>query len=275
MSERSAPTAGRGLTRGLAAAGAGALLLALATACTSYYEVPIEVPIAAKLDVEKYNRILVAGFVTQTNENIDLDAETVRLLRNQLATRSNLQVLDADIEPLGDFSEKTLEQSGMLEKFKEIEDKATSEGDEQISRQEWIDLEQDKILEDEEFWKEIGEEYQNPLIVSGKLSFSSESRSGLVRNDRYTRDAFNRPQLVRSNTFQERTGFVLNAEFYFIEGETGRTIHRERFTEEVIYGRDEQTSALSSYFELMDRLLPNFLSILSPQTFRGTRILLK
>ena len=275
MSERSAPTAGRGRTEGLGTAGAAALLLALATACTSYYEVPIEVPIAAKLNVEKYSRILVAGFVTQTNENIDLDAETVRLFRNQLRTRSTLQVLDAEIEPLGDFSEKTLEQSGMLEKFKEIEDKAKSEGEEQISRQEWIDLEQDKLLEDEEFWKEIGEEYQNPLIVTGKLSFSSESRSGLVRNDRYTRDAFNRPQLVRSNTFQERTGYVLNAEFYFIEGETGRTIHRERFTEEVIYGRDEQTSALSSYFELMDRLLPNFLSILSPQTFRGTRILLK
>ena len=278
MSERSAPTAGRGRTEGrpgVVTAGAAALLLALATACTSYYEVPIEVPIAAKLDVEKYNRILVAGFVTQTNENMDLDAETVRLLRNQLRTRSKLQVLDAEIEPLGDFSEKTLEQSGMLEKFKEIEDKAKSEGEEQISRQEWIDLEQDKILEDEEFWKEIGEEYQNPLIVTGKLAFSSESRSGLVRNDRYTRDAFNRPQLVRSNTFQERTGYVLNAEFYFVDGATGRTIHRERFTEEVIYGRDEQTSALSSYFELMDRLLPNFLSILSPQTFRGTRILLK
>jgi len=275
MSERSAPTAGRGRTEGLGTAGAAALLLALATACTSYYEVPIEVPIAAKLNVEKYNRILVAGFVTQTNENIDLDAETVRLLRNQLRTRSKLQVLDADIEPLGDFSEKTLEQSGMLEKFKEVEDKAKSEGEEQISRQEWIDLEQDKVLEDEEFWREIGEEYQNPLIVTGKLAFSSESRSGLVRNDRYTRDAFNRPQLVRSNTFQERTGYVLNAEFYFVDGATGRTIHRERFTEEVIYGRDEQTSALSSYFELMDRLLPNFLSILSPQTFRGTRILLK
>lgn len=276
MSERSAPTGGRDRTeRGRLTAGAAALLAALASGCTTYYEVPIEVPISAKLDVEKYNRILVAGFVTQSNENIDLDAETIRLLRNQLRTRSNLQVLDADIEPLGDFSEKALEQSGMLEKFKEVEERAKSEGEEQISRQEWIDLEQDKVLEDEEFWKEIGEEYQNPLIVTGKLAFSSESRSGLVRNDRYTRDAFNRPQLVRSNTFQERTGYVLATEFYFIEGETGRTIHRERFTEEVIYGRDEQTSALSSYFELMDRLLPNFLSILSPQTFRGTRILLK
>src|SRR3970282_2596396 len=108
-----------------------------------------------------------------------------------------------------------------------------------------------------------------------RLALTSQSRSGLVRTHRYTRDAFNRPQLGRSNTFQERTGYVLNAEFYFIEGETGRTIHRERFTEEVIYGRDEQTSALSSYFELMDRLLPHFLRLLSPPTLRGTRILLK
>ena len=243
--------------------------------CTSYYEIPIEVPISAKLDVSKYNRILVATFTTQSNENLDLDSETVRLLRNQLRMRSSLQVLDADVEPLGDFSEKTLEESGMLQKFKEEEAKAKAEGEEQISRQEWIDLEQDKLLQDEEYWKKLGEEYQNPLIVTGKLSFGSESRSGFVRNDRYERDAFNRPTLVRSNTFQERTGYVLNAEFYFIDGQTGRSIHRERFTEEVIYGREEQSSALSSYFELMDRLLPNFLTILSPQTFRGTRVLLK
>jgi hypothetical protein len=32
---------------------------------------------------------------------------------------------------------------------------------------------------------------------------------------------------------------------------------------------------LSSYFELMDRLLPGFLSTLSTQTIRGSRILLK
>jgi hypothetical protein len=282
MSERSAPIGDRARTesggpRPRARIGAALAILSAAVlaSCTSYYEVPIEVPISAKLDVSKYNRILVATFTTQTNENLDLDAETIRLLRNQLKMRSNLQIVDAEIEPLGDFSEKTLEESGMLQKFKEEEAKARAEGEEQISRQEWIDLEQDKILEDEAFWKKVGEEYQNPLIVTGKLSFGSESRSGFVSNDRYVRDSFNRPTLVRSNTFQERTGYVLNAEFYFIDGETGRSIHRERFTEEVIYGRDEQTSALSSYFELMDRLLPNFLTILSPQTFRGTRVLLK
>ena len=280
MKERSEPTDvldRSRIRRSARFVGVGLALLALASfpACTSYYEVPIEVPISAKLDVTKYQRILVASFATQSNENLDLDSETTRLLRNQLRMRSNLQIVDAEVEPLGDFSEETLKQNGQLEKFQEMEETAKADGEEEISRQEWIDLEQDKLLEDEEYWKQLGEEYQEPLIVSGKLRFGSESRSGFSQRDRYVRDSFNRPQLQRNNVFQERTGYVLNAEFYFIDGTTGRTIHRERFTEEVIYGRDEQTSALSSYFELMDRLIPNFLSILAPQRFRGTRILLK
>jgi len=276
MREKSDPTGGRAGTDWRRSPLFFSLLLGVfVVSCTSYYEVPIEVPIDAKLDISRFNRILVASFTTQTNERLDLDSETVRLLRNQLRMRSNLQVLDAEVEPLGDFSQEALEDAGLLIEFAEIEEKARADGEEEISQQEWIDLEQDKLLEDEDYWMQLGEEYQNPLIVTGKLSFGSESRSGFTRRDRYTRDAFNRPQLQRSQQFQERTGFTLNAEFYFIDGETGRTIHRERFSEEVIYGRDEQTSALSSYFELMDRLLPNFLSILSPQTFRGTRILLK
>ena len=276
MRERSEPTDGlvktkRGvLTASLVAA------VALVTSCTrGYYEVPIEVPIAAKLNVAEYKRILIAGFTTQTSLNLDLDSETVRLLKNQLRMRSTLQVVDAELEPLGDFSEPSLKQSGLVEQVEEMEKQARAEGEEEISRQEWIDLEQDKLLEDEDYWQGVGEEYQNPLIITGKLRFGTESRSGYSRSDRYTRDAFNRPRLERSNIFHERTGFTLNAEFYFIDGETGGTIHRERFTEEVIYGRDEQASALSSYFELMERLIPNFLSILSPQTFRGTRILLQ
>ncbi len=253
----------------------GALLATSLGSCTNYYEIPIEVPVSAKLDVSDYNRVLVASFVTQTTEDLDLDAETVRLLRNQLRTRSELRVLEADLAPLGDFSESTLKGTGKLEQFRRLEEEARAEGEEEISRQEWIDMEQDKLLADSDYWKKIGEEYQDPLIVSGRLTFSSEARSGFARGDRYVRDAYGRPRLVRSTQFQERTGFVLAAEFYFIDGRTGKSIHRERFTEEVIYGQDEKTSALSSYFELMDRLLPNFLSILSPQTFRGTRILLK
>ncbi len=249
--------------------------LGLASGCTTYYEVPIEVPISAKLDLSRFNRVLVASFATRSSEPMDLDSETVRLLRNQLRTRSRLQVIEGEVTPLGDFSEPSLKETGKLEEFKEREKEAKAEGEEPISQQEWVDMEQEKLLADEDYWRRIGEEYQNPLIVTGRLSFNSESRSGFIRGDRYVRDVYGRPQLMRSQRFQERTGYVMAAEFYFIDGATGKAIHRERFTEEVIYRAEEKTSALSSYFELMDRLLPNFLSILSPQKIRGTRILLK
>ena len=73
----------------------------------------------------------------------------------------------------------------------------------------------------------------------------------------------------------ERKGFTLTAEFYFIDGKTGATLHKEKFSEEVLYAEDQRISPLSSYFELMDRLLPNFLGVLTPQRIRGTRVLLR
>ena len=58
-------------------------------------------------------------------------------------------------------------------------------------------------------------------------------------------------------------------------GRTGAQLHSESYHEEVYYAAGESTPALSSYFELMDRLLPGFLSTLSTQKIRGSRILLK
>jgi hypothetical protein len=43
----------------------------------------------------------------------------------------------------------------------------------------------------------------------------------------------------------------------------------------VLYSTQTNTPALSSYFELMDKIVPNFLSALSSQKIKGTRVLLK
>ena len=52
-------------------------------------------------------------------------------------------------------------------------------------------------------------------------------------------------------------------------------MYSESFREEVLYNAQQNTPALSSYFELMDRLVPNFLNTLSSQKIRGTRVLLE
>jgi len=85
----------------LALAGSALLVAVVMVACgPDYYEIPIETPIQAKLDVSPFQRVLVAGFVSGGSDDVDANQETVRLLRSQLRTKSQLRVIDADILPL-------------------------------------------------------------------------------------------------------------------------------------------------------------------------------
>jgi hypothetical protein len=231
--------------------------------CASFVEVPVETPLQSKIDVGRFRRVLVAGFVTDLAEGeMDLGTETTRLLQNQLRSNTKLQVLEPDRPPLHDALEGILEKMGEGGKYSKQE-------------KEQYKLEADRVLQDAEYWRKIGEEFQTPLIVTGRLGFESQNRSGFQAEERVVRNAAGQPRLVRANRYLERKGFSLNADFHFVDGRTGETLHKEKFTEEVLYGEDQKISPLSSYFELMDRLLPNFLGVISPQKIRGTRVLLK
>ena len=240
-----------------------ALLTVVATAgCASFVEVPVETPLQSKLDVTRFRRILIAGFVTDLRDaEVDLSAETSRLLQNQLRSNTRIQVLEPDRPPLQTALDNILARL-------DEEGAYASEEKEQYA------LEADRLLEDPEFWRKMGEEYQQPLIVTGRLGFEGQNRSGFQAQERVVRDAGGTPRLVRGNRYMERSGFSLSADFYFIDSKTGELIHKERFTEEVLYGQRQKVSPLSSYFELMDRLLPNFLGVITPQRIRGTRVLL-
>jgi hypothetical protein len=238
---------------------AAPLLLA---ACASYLDVPVETPLQSKIDVTRFRRALVAGFLVEpgAGTDVELQAETVRLLENQLKTRTQLQVLEADRPPLLDALEKA------------HEGQALGEG----TTREQSRLEGDRILQDANFWKGLGEEFQSPLIVSGRMAFEVSSRSGFQTDEKTIKDPItNVPRTIRGNHFMERRAYTLTAEFYFVDGGTGAVLHREKFSEEVLYGEDQKVSPLSAYFELMDRLLPNFLGIVSPQRIRGQRVLLR
>jgi hypothetical protein len=233
------------------------------TGCSSMIEVPVETPLQSKLDVSGFRRILIAGFVTDLDTtDVDLSAETSRLLQNQLRSNTQLLVLEPDRPPLQAALEAALEKIGEGGSYSKEE-------------KDQFRLEADRILQDPEFWRKMGEEYQQPLIVAGKLAFESQNRSGFQPDERVVRTGSGQPSLVRGSRFMERKGFVLTADFYFIDSKTGEVLHKERFSEEVLYAEDQRISPLSSYFELMDRLLPNFLGVLTPQRIRGTRVLLR
>jgi len=254
-----------------------------AAACgTDFYEIPIETPIQPKLDVSAFQRVLVVGFVAGGSEDVDANQETVRLLRSQLRTKSSLKVIDADVLPLFEVAQ---EQAAPAEEARPLITNgngeraaapAAKDKDPSKNIKEQKDLEPyERIFANVAYWKRIGEEYQNPLIVTGTVLFTSRSTSGFVQRDQETMDQYGRRRVVPTRTYMERKGFILQPKFVFIDGRTGTTIYSESYREEILYNAQQQTPALSSYFELMDRLVPNFLSALSSQKIRGTRVLLK
>ncbi len=248
----------RSLSVGLAALGL------FACGCATVVEVPVETPLQSKIDVSRFRRVLVAGFATDLEEaDIELGSETTRLIQNQLRSSTKLQILEPDRPPLHEALEEALERLGQGGRYSKAE-------------KDQFRLDTDRILQDAEFWRKVGEEYQSPLIVTGRVGFAPQNRSGFQSDERVVRDPItNRPVLRRGNRYLERKGFSLSADFHFVDGRTGETLHKEKFTEEVMYGDEQKVSPLSSYFELMDRLLPNFLGVISPQKVRGTRVLLR
>jgi hypothetical protein len=239
----------------------GAVLLAIA--CTNSYEIQIETPIRPKLDVGAFQRVLVAGFLAGGTEDVDGNLETTRLLRSQLRTKSELRVIDSDVLPLMDVaSENRTSDGGAAPAQTAIKDQK--------------DLEPfEHLFANVEYWKKIGEEYQQPLIVTGTVMFTPLQRNQLVQREQEVYDSFGRRRVIPVRSYQERKGFSLDGRFIFIDGRNGSTLHSETFAEQVLYAANQTTPALSSYFELMDRLIPSFLSTLSSQKIKGTRILLQ
>ena len=237
------------------------LAAVLGAACTSYYEIPIETPIKAKLDVAAFQRVLVAGFLAGGSDDVDGNLETTRLLRSQLRTKSELRVIDADVLPLMEVAatdRKADDGTPLPNPIKDDKD---------------IDLYQ-HVFADTDYWKKIGEEYQQPLIVTGFVLFASRNQTQMQQREQEVFDTLGRRRTVAERRLVEKKGFGLTGRFVFIDGRTGTTLHSQNFQESILYDANRQTPALSSYFELMDKLIPNFLSTLSSQKVKGTRILL-
>ena len=235
----------------------------LLAACTNYYEIPIETPIRPKLDVSAFQRVLVAGFISGGTDDVDSNLETTRLLRSQLRTKSDLRVIDADVLPL-------------MEVANEGQNSSTGVVGTPAPIKEEKDLEPyERLFANVEYWKKIGEEYQQPLIVTGTIMFMPQKKNSIVQREVEQYDSFGRRRVTPTRTYVERSGFALRPKFVFIDGRTGTIMHSERFAEEILYNANQTTPALSSYFELMDRLIPSFLNTLSSQKIKGTRVLLQ
>jgi hypothetical protein len=272
-----------------AAAIASLVILCGSIACTNFYEIPIETPIQPKLDVSPFNRVLIAGFISGGTDDVDANLETVRLLRSQLRSKSNLRVIEAEVLPLAEIARDQSQKRAdsplpavaevpatpvTAEAAAQTPAPATPESELKIRNEK--DLERFQgIFADTEFWKKLGEEYQSPLIVTGTVLFTNRQTAGFVNRQVESVDSLGRRIITPVRMYMERKGYAIDPNFIFIDGRTGAILYSEKFHEERLYPAQQNVPALSSYFELMDQLVPSFLGALSTQKIRGTRFLLK
>lgn len=258
--------------RSVAAIVSLSLALAASAACVSFYEIGIETPIQAKLDISPFQRVLVMGFLSGGTRDVDVNSETVRLLRSQLRTKSNLKVIDSDVISLVDVVDK---MKGNVAAPAAAAGDATAKDTKNEPRSEKDLQPYEQIFADVAYWKKLGEEYQNPLIVTGVVYFTDINKSGIVESPREVLDPMGRRQVVSVRQWMDRKGFAIAPKFIFIDGRTGTQLYSDSYREETLYSAAQNTPALSSYFELMDRLIPGFLNTLSSQKIKSTRVLLK
>ncbi|MBA3295349.1 MAG: hypothetical protein H0U19_00285, partial [Acidobacteria bacterium] len=225
------------------------IALLSATGCTNFYEVPIETPIQAKLDVSAFRRVLVAGFISGGSDDVDANMETVRLLRSQLRSKTNLRIIEAEVLPLVELAgEQAAKTAAAPPEAPPPTDApatpvplpvtppvaAPGEGAKSATYKDGStvrtkkDLEKfDRIFADAAFWKKLGEEYESPLIVTGTVMFTPQQTAGFVNEQREVYDQLGRRQVIPTRTYKERKGFVLEPKFVFIDGRTGATIYSE------------------------------------------------
>jgi hypothetical protein len=183
--------------------------------------------------------------------------------------KSNLRVVDADVLPLLDVASGRSEAASGSQAREGVAPDAPEIKNEK-------DLQPyEHIFADADYWKRIGEEYQNPLIVTGTVLFIPHSQAGMVQREREVIDPLGRRRVEPTREYMERKGFILQEKFIFIDGRSGAQIYSEALREERLYNQNDNTPALSSYFELMDEIIPRFLSTLSTQRVRGSRVLIK
>ena len=229
-----------------------------------------------KLDIAAFQRVLVAGLRRRRRRGSRRQSRNGAAAAQPTPAEGHLRVIEAEALPLAEIA---AQQSGRVDAAAPASpaDTATTPEPQLPPIKEEKDLEPyEKIFANVEYWKKIGEEHQSPLIVTGTVLFRPHTSVGLraarAGNLRLVRPP---PRRAAARSTWSARASSCGPTFVFIDGRTGETLHSETFREEILYNQNTQTPALSSFFELMDRLLPTFLNTMSAQKIRGTRVLLK
>jgi hypothetical protein len=220
----------RRLTKPVLVLAAAALLAAVVPApAPADVEVRLQLPQKAKLDLRGKDTVTVVPFLVIAEEGeregpereVDVEVEFTRYLEKILRRETDLRVVDPG--PVG-----------------------------------YPTFQVDQLLEDREFWQDLGERIQADLLVFGSLDFDIQDRTG------YQTEEFVSPLDGRTYYRQvlvEQTGFEYDILMFVVDAETGRVLYRDNFKDFRSFPSGEVDPVVGMFenlYSLEDRILAVF-----------------
>jgi hypothetical protein len=147
----------------------------------------------SKIDMEKYKRVLLAGFISSSENSFDIKDIAYENYKRELSKNPSFLII----------FEKPLE----LEKtFVKSKDKN-------------LDFTSANIFEDSTLWTKIAEIYKVDLVIAGDISYTNEIRTSVEKKAIYQDGKENIISKIAELKF-----FALSVTFYFIDGSNGKTL---------------------------------------------------
>ncbi|MFN7975915.1 MAG: hypothetical protein U0166_26865 [Acidobacteriota bacterium] len=212
-----------------------------ASARAGSFEVQVELPQHARIDIEKegYQTLTVAPFlrdaaVPAVKDDYSFEREATRYFERLFGRETKLKVVDNGDVPLP---------------FASV----------------------DAMTKDQGFWKKLSSDAAADLVLTGQVSFKTSNRSGYVENT-YQSSITGRSYNDRP-TFVYRSGATLTIEVILIEGKSGEILYRDKFLKDRTL-EGATADPLQNFFDLIRSLSSNVLALVTPQKTIATRYLL-
>ncbi len=196
-------------------------------------EVPL--PVAPRLDVSGMDNILVASFLIQETDLLDINREIVRFLRSEF--RRNTDLVPLDVTPAPPIPEQTLEA----------------------------------LAANRKFWQHLGNRHGADLIVSGRVFYDRRESSGYAEVDMVSPATGHK---VRQTRFVEQEDFDYSVELLFVNGSTGELLFQDAVKRKMRF-QGLNNDPITAFHQLSETIVGDVLSIVSPRRRIETRIIYK
>jgi hypothetical protein len=220
------------------------LMMLLILGCAKGHTARVELPAAPSEDVLGFTRVLVAGFLAGGVESMDVNQETSRFIRQALRSRGSGHVIEREPLDLVPMARPDRQANGLDADL----DISTAS-----SKRPAVSDTHDRVFLDRPFWRRLGEEYSEPLILTGSVAFTF---AGSRMEER---------TVGRRTVRVWLNGYRLSLHVVVISGRTGEIILSDTVRPRTAFATTVREGPLAIYFRLMEQVMPSILAALGQE----------